>query len=333
MKRILIVKTTSMGDVIHALPVIQDILLHFPQAQIDWLVEENFAEIPRLHPHVHQVFTVAVRRWRKQLLHCQTWREISVVKRGLAAQSYDVVIDAQGLVKSAWMARWAHGPRHGYDAQSIREPLASRFYQHRYAISYQQHAVTRMRTLVAQSVGYAAPQALPDYGLRGSQSLVMALPESLPPSTPFWLALHATSRDSKLWPEAYWVALGRHYSVAGLTMLMPWASAAEKARAERIAAQVPQAQVLPRLGLQPLATVMRHAQFAVGVDTGLSHLAAALDVPVVALYTDTNPALTGVAGGRHVAAVNLGGKQQVPDLLAVQTAVFQVCPSLSHRQG
>lgn len=127
MKRILIVKTTSMGDVIHALPALQDIVQHFPDAQIDWLVEESFADIPRLHSHVQQVFMVAVRRWRKHLFKCHTWQQVFAVKRAVAAQPYDAVIDVQGLVKSAWMSRWARGTRHGYDAQSIREPFASRF--------------------------------------------------------------------------------------------------------------------------------------------------------------------------------------------------------------
>ena len=320
------VKTTSMGDVIHALPAVQDILQHFPDAQIDWIVEENFADIPRLHPHVHQVFTVAVRRWRKQLLQCTTWREIRAVKRALAAQTYDAVIDVQGLVKSALMARWAHGPHHGYDAQSIREPLASRFYQHRHPISYQQHAVVRIRTLMALSLGYAAPQDLPHYGLRETQSIVAESPTlTLPPL--FWIALHATSRDSKLWPEDHWIALGQHYAAQGLAMCLPWASAAEKSRAEQIALQVPQALVLPKLSLQQLATVIPQAQFAVGVDTGLSHFAAALDVPVVALYTDTDPGLTGVAGGSKAAAINLGSQQQVPEVAEVVAAVAQVVAS------
>lgn len=323
MKRILMVKTTSMGDVIHALPAVQDILQHFPDAEIDWLVEESFADIPRLHPHVHQVFTVAVRRWRKQLFQCNTWHEIRAVKRALAAQPYDAVIDVQGLVKSACMARWASGPHHGYDAQSIREPLASRFYQHRHAISYQQHAVARIRKLVAQSLGYAAPQNLPDYGLRGAQAnLAESSTFALPPQ--FWIALHATSRDSKLWPEDHWVALGQHYAALGLTMCLPWASAAEKNRAEQIGLQVPQALVLPKLSLQQLAAVIPQAQFAVGVDTGLSHLAAALDVPIVALYTDTDPGLTGVAGGSKAAVINLGSRQQVPEVPAVAAAVIQV---------
>eukprot|EP01136_Pigoraptor_vietnamica_P029210 Opistho-1_new@87222 len=176
MKRILLVKTTSMGDVIHALPAVQDILQHFPDAQIDWLVEESFADIPRLHPHVQQVFTVAIRRWRKQLLSCETWREVRAVKRAIASHTYDAVIDVQGLIKSAWMARWARGPRYGYDKDSIREPLASRFYQYQYAISYRQHAVTRIRTLVALSLGYEIPQDSPDYGLQGGQSVATGLP-------------------------------------------------------------------------------------------------------------------------------------------------------------
>ncbi len=331
MKRILIVKTTSMGDVIHALPAVQDILQHFPDAQIDWLVEESFADIPRLHPHVQQVFTVAIRRWRKQLLSCQTWREIRAVKRAIASHAYDAVIDAQGLVKSAWMTRWARGPRYGYDMQSIREPLASRFYQHQFAVSYQQHAVTRIRTLMALSLGYPVPQDLPDYGLKSDQAVVTDLPEALQLPARFWIALHATSRDSKLWPEEHWVALGQHYAAQGLAMCLPWASAEEKARAERIALQVNQTQgsqapineamVLPKSSLQQLAQVIPLAKFAVGVDTGLSHLAAALDIPVVALYTDTDPGLTGVAGGRKALAINLGGKQQIPDIPAVLAAI------------
>jgi heptosyltransferase I len=329
MKRILIVKTTSMGDVIHALPAVQDILQHFPDAQIDWLVEESFADIPRLHPYVQKVFTIAMRRWRKQLLSCQTWREIDAVKRAIATQAYDAIIDVQGLMKSAWVARWARGPRYGYDAHSIREPLASRFYQHKFAISYQQHAVTRIRTLVALSLGYAAPQDLPDYGLTSNQSKVIDLPEVLHLPELCWIALHATSRDSKLWPEAHWVALGQYYAAQGLAMFLPWASAEERARAERIASQVNQTQlsqavVLPKLGLQQLAQVIPLAKFAVGVDTGLSHLAAALDTPVVALYTDTDPRLTGVAGGRKAAAINLGGKQKIPDVAAVLSAINRV---------
>lgn len=312
MKRILIVKTTSMGDVIHALPVVEDILQHLPDAHIDWLVEESFADIPRLHPRIQQVFTVAVRRWRKQLLRCQTWCEIAAVKKTVGAQPYDLVLDLQGLFKSAVMASWAQGPRHGYDKDSIREPLASRFYAHQYAIDYRQHAVIRMRTLVAMALGYAVPRDKPCYGLAALSGQ---------PKKQAFLALHATSRDSKLWPETHWVALGQHFSAQGLHMWLPWASASEQARAERIAAQVPQAMVLPKLSLQQLASQMPQARFAVGVDTGLSHLAAALDLPIVAIYTDTEPAFTGVAGGRLSPAINVGGRGQIPSVEAVIAAL------------
>ena len=314
MKRILLVKTTSMGDVIHALPVVNDILQHYPDAKIDWLVEESFADIPRLHSQVHTVYTVAVRRWRKQWWRCQTWHEMAAVKRQLAAQPYDAVIDLQGLLKSAVMACWAPGPRHGYDAQSIREPLAARCYTQRYAIPYRQHAVRRMRTLAAMALGYAVPEDLPDYGLSTVSKDAHAA---------VFLALHATSRDSKLWPEQHWIALGQSVARLGWQMWLPWASATEQARAQRIAAQVPQAVVLPRLSLQALASQMSQVGFAVGVDTGLSHLAAAHNIPVVALYTDTNPAYTGVAGGRISPAVNLGGQGQLPSVEAVMAEVRQ----------
>lgn len=315
MKRILLVKTTSMGDVIHALAVVNDILRHFPDAQIDWLVEASFADIPKLHPQLHKVYTVAVRRWRKQLWRCATWREISQIKRNLSAHTYDAIIDLQGLIKSAVMSGWAQGTRHGYDQQSIREPLASYFYQHRYAIAYRQHAVVRMRTLAAQALGYAVPDGAPEYGLTTANRMALA------DVSPAFVALHATSRDSKLWPETHWVALGQHYANLGLQMWLPWASASEQARAQRIAAQVPHARVLPQLNLQPLAHRLQECRFAVGVDTGLSHLAAALNIPVVALYTDTNPAYTGVAAGPHAPAVNLGGKGQCPAVAAVIAAL------------
>lgn len=310
MKRILLVKTTSMGDVIHALPVVQDILRHFPDAEIDWLVEQSFADIPRLHPRIHQVLTVAVRQWRRQWWRCETWRALAAVRRQLAQQPYDAILDLQGLLKSAYMARWAKGPRHGYDAASIREPLASRFYHHRYAVSLQQHAVVRMRQLAAQALGYAVPQDLPVYGLMPTPATAQSAPATHTP--PAFLALHATSRASKYWPETHWVALGQYYAAQGVCMWLPWASAAERANAERIAAQVPQAVVLPPMRLSALAQQMPQAQFAVGVDTGLSHLAAALNLPIVALYTDTEPAYTGVAPGAYAPAANLGGKGHIP---------------------
>ncbi len=310
MKRILLVKTSSLGDVIHNLPVVNDLLQHHPQATIDWVVEESFADIPKLHPHVNQVFTVAMRRWRKQLLSQKTWSEIAQFKKAVSAQAYDVVIDTQGLLKSALIACLATGERHGYDRHSIREPIASLFYPRAHSISYQQHAVVRNRALVAMSLSYAPPEDAPDYGLSAQTfSTEIQLPEA------YAVGLHGTSKDSKLWPEQHWIALAQ--ALAPLPVLLPWANATEHARALRIATAATNVCVLPKLSIAQLAGIIAHAQAAIGVDTGLSHLSAALDVPTVALYTDTNPALTGVMAGAKMPAVNLGGKQSTPSVADV----------------
>ena len=318
---ILFIKTSSLGDVIHNLPVVNDLLKHYPEATIDWVVEESFADIPKLHPHVHQVHTVAIRRWRKQLFTHRTWREIRTFFSTLRRTPYDVVIDTQGLIKSGLIARMARGARHGYDQDSIREPLASRCYQHTHAISYQQHAVTRNRALVALSLGYPVPAQAPDYGLTAPILNTLATsknPDTLDTMTETWaqtpyvMALHGTSRDSKLWPESEWIALGKALEKTASKLVLPWASQAEFTRANRIAAQLTQAVVLPKCSIQQLAGIIGRAQAAVGVDTGLSHLAAALNIPTVAIYTDTNPALTGVMQGAVTRAVNLGGIAQTP---------------------
>lgn len=318
MKKILLVKTSSMGDVIHNLPVVNDILQHFPDAKIDWVVEENFADIPRLHPKVNQVFTVAMRRWRKAIFKQNTWAEIKKCKQSLSLESYDLVIDTQGLLKSAMIACQAKGEKHGYDKHSIREPFASYFYDVKHTISYQQHAVVRNRTLAAMSLGYPAPTNAPDYGIALPNAKIPAFElQNQPLPAHFFVALHGTSKESKLWQKAHWINLGQQLAAQQLIMVLPWASAAECARAKFIAEQVPSAIVLPKLSIASLASIIAQANIAIGVDTGLSHLAAALDIPTIALYTDTDPALTGVMAGNKMPAVNLGGKQKTPSEVQV----------------
>ncbi len=315
MQRILLVKTSSMGDVIHNLPVVNDILQHIPNVQIDWVVEEPFADIPRLHPAVHHVIPVAMRRWRKQPFNKNTWQEIRAVKERLSGTSYDAVIDTQGLLKSAWLAHYANGPLLGYDWQSIREPLASLFYGRRFNISYQQHAVTRNRTLAAMALDYAVPGDAPDYGIAkddASESRMDIGLQSNDIECNYIIGLHGTSRDSKLWPVDHWIALGQALNALGYALALPWASPAELERAVEISGQVENCTVLPKLSIEDLATVIANATGAVGVDTGLSHLAVALNIPTIAIYTDTNPALTGVMAGRFAPTINLGGIGQIP---------------------
>jgi len=307
--RILIVKTSSLGDVIHNLPVVSDIRRHFPEAVIDWCVEENFAVIARLHPGVAEVFPVAIRRWRKRLLRRQTWREFAAFRARLRAQHYDLILDSQGLLKSALIAAQAIGPRCGYDEHTVREPLAARFYQRHYTVSVAEHAVTRNRLLAAAALGYTIDDA-PDYG-------ISAPPAALPwlPPAPYAILLTATSRDDKLWPEAHWLELGQRLREQGCRAVLPAGSAAERERAAHLAAGIPDAIAAPPLDIAALAGALAGAREVIGVDTGLTHLAVALKTPTVALYTATDPGLTGVFGTAFHR--NLGGKGQVPTVEAV----------------
>jgi len=314
MPRTLIVKTSSLGDVIHNLPILADIHAHYPDMRFDWVVEDSFADIPALHPAVDAVIPVAMRRWRRRWWAPSSWREIMAARRRLRERQYDLVLDTQGLLKSALIASQSHGVRHGQDAVSAREPLAALFYQQKYAVPRGQHAVTRNRQMAALALGYAIPDTPADYGIAAP-----ALPDMQLPS-PYVVGLHATSRASKLWPLEHWTALGQQLSARGVRLLLPWGSASEHQRALAIAAAVPQAVVLPHMGLAQLASVLTGAKAAVGVDTGLVHLAVALGVPTVAIYTDTDPALTGVCAGLG-RAVNLGGVGQVPDPAAVLDAL------------
>lgn len=302
--RILLVKTSSLGDVIHNLPVVSDIRQHRPDITIDWCVEESFADIPRLHPGVETVIPVAIRRWRKQLFKATTWQEIATCKQQLQAQPYDLILDTQGLLKSALISRLAQGSIAGHNADSAREPLASHFYDTGYFVPKTLHAVERNRRLAAAALGYTTGPEL-NYGIQAP-----ALDAPWLGSAPYVVLLTATSRDDKLWPEANWTDLGRQLHTQGLRAVLPAGKPAERERAQRIAATIPDATAAPPLQIPALASLLGGAQAVVGVDTGLTHLAAALRVPTLALYTSTDPGLTGVLGSGRFR--NLGGKAQCP---------------------
>ena len=292
--RVLLIKTSSLGDVIHTLPALTDAARAIPGITFDWVVEEGFAEIPTWHPAVGKVLPVAIRRWRQNLWQTFKSGEWRRFKQSVRANKYDLVIDAQGLLKSAWLTRYVRAPVAGFDRQSAREPLAARFYSRRLAVARGQHAVERLRQLFAVALGYDLPKGLGDYGL-SIEKLV-----ELPRRQPFVLFLHGTTWDTKHWPEAYWRELAERVGHHGLEVKLPWGNPAEKARAERIASGFPHAQVLPKLNLAGVAKVLAAAQACVAVDTGLGHLAAALDVPTISLFGPTNVGLPGAYGKSQV---------------------------------
>ena len=258
---------------------------------------------------------VALRRWRGSLWRASTWREFGAFRRTLGAERYDFVIDSQGLIKSALLARLARGERHGLDSQSAREPLAARLYDRRHAVPRSLHAVERNRRLTAAALGYAL-QGECDYGLS-----VEGESASAPPG-PYAVLLTMTSRADKLWPEERWTGLARALAARGVRAVLPWGGAAERARCERLAAAVEGARVPERMEIAQLARLMRGARGVVGVDTGLSHLAAALGVPAVGLFCGSDPALTGLYGSPRARNLGAPGKPPAPaEVLAALEAL------------
>jgi heptosyltransferase I len=316
--RILLIKTSSLGDVVHNLPVATDLARRFPNAVIDWVVEENFAELPHLHPAVRRVIPVAIRRWRRTLYSPATWHEIAAFRRTVRADSYDAVIDSQGLLKSALIARQAIGVRFGQDRQCAREPLAARFYDERVFVPRNLHAVERNRQLAATALDYRPEPAI-DYGIKAPPLVAPWLPKG-----DYAVLLTATSRADKEWPEEDWQALGMALIATGLRCVLPGGSPAERLRAGRLATTLGRAVAAPAMNLTELAGLLAGATLVVGVDTGLVHLAAALGRPTLALYCGSDPTLTGVLAGPT--AVNLGGPGAAPKAGEVVRRALQLLP-------
>ncbi len=318
---ILIVRVSSLGDVVHNMPMLADLRRHMPDARIDWVVEESYASLVRLNDTVRNVIPFALRRWRKHLGDPATRAEMRAFRDALRATSYDLVFDTQGLIKTGIvmrMARLAPGGRRIGLANATEgsgyEALSRIFHTESVPVGRRTHAVQRAREVAAAALGYA---------VEGPADFNLGAPDLQPawlPAQPYAVFFHGTARAAKQWPEASWIALGRQLVAHGLALLLPWGSTAEHDAARRIAAGIPGAQVLPKLPLMEAVTLAQRAALAVGVDTGLTHIAAAFERPTVELYCDSPRWKT--EGNWSPRIVNLGDAGAPPDVAQAAAAAL-----------
>jgi heptosyltransferase-1 len=358
MTRVLIIKTSSMGDIVHNLPVIADIRRERPAFVIDWVVEEAYADLVRMTRGITRVIPIALRRWRRQGGGATARAERREFVKQLHAEKYDVVLDTQGLLKSALVARRArlnpHGERVGFSLGLAREPLARLFYDRGYAVDPRLHAIERMRALAAATFGYADKDlGLPRFELDVPVAHFDWLPHraavaspaangdardmdhAADHAAPYAVLLHATARAEKAWPVERWVALIRLLCTEGIVPVLPWGSAAERAAAELLASRAADAPtahgevssvVAAAMSLPEAAALLAHARVVVGVDTGLLHIAAALDAPTVGLFGATPRWRYAPYWSPH--AINLGSYGE----LGAQPAVANVVEALERLQ-
>lgn len=313
MSAVLVVRPSSLGDVVWALSIAHDVARARPGVAVDWIVEEPFAALPALCADVRRAVPVALRRWRHAPLARATWREAAAFRTALRAERYDAVLDLQEQVKGGILARLARGTRHGFDRASVREPVATWFDDVHHRVPRELHFAARVRALAAAALGY---------GVDGPPRWRWNLPPppaTLPPR-PYVVAVHATSRDDKRWPAARWSALLGDLDASGFDVVLPHGSPAEEAASRALAATLERATVAPRMPLDAMAALLARAHAVVGVDTGLTHLAAALGTPTLALFTSTDATRAGVAiAGPH--ARDLGGGGAIPSADAARAAL------------
>jgi len=296
------------------LPAITDISRHLPGAQIDWVAEEAFAEIPSWHPAVHEVIPVAHRRWRKAWWSAESRAGRQTVLNRLRATEYDLVLDMQALLKSIWLVRAASGVKHGLDWRSAREPLSTLFYDVRHRVEFWQAAVPRQRKLAALALGYEYDGA-PDFGLQA-----LCLPKDT--AQPYAVIMPSASRDDKLWPEPHWQAVFDRLQGAGLALRLLAGNDEEQARAQALIRGRNNALVQPKSALRTLAGLLSAAKIMVGLDSGLTHLCAALGTDTVGIYKASTPVRTPLVGSGRTAS--LGDRDRAPDRVAVLAAIDEM---------
>jgi heptosyltransferase I len=319
---ILVVRPSSLGDIVYALAVAADIRRERPESAIDWVSEPGFVSLVALCPDVRSVIGFGLRRWRRAPLQPATWRDMRTFRDNLRRTRYSVILDLQEQVKGAAIARLARGVRHGFDRASIREPLATLGDDVHHRVPRNLHFLARCRRLAAAALGYAITDA-PRWNLHP--------PAAVPamPGRRYAVLVHGTSGGDKLWPEAHWRAVLDVAERAGLASVLPWGTPAEEARSRRIASGFAHAVVPPWLSLPDAAGLLARASVAIGVDTGFTHLAAALGTPTVALFTATDRARHGVeCAGPHAHDVGDAGRSpSVEEVVAAAAGPLHGTPA------
>lgn len=334
--KILLVKLSSLGDVLHNLPIVWDLRARLPEAQIDWVVEEGYVHL--LEPllsrpgfkGIDRIISFGLRRWKKKLFSLATWKEFSEFKKLLQASAYDVLIETQGLLKSAIVCSLAN-KREGAVIAGLAnatefsgyEPLARTFYNQSVQVPVQCHAVDRSRWVSCSALDWpllersSIPQFYPpEFIARIPTTSVIGL------KVPYVLCFHSTAREAKRWSNENWVFLGKELSSRGYQIVLPWGSAAERLVSETLAAQIPNAFVPPAFSIQEAFSVISGAALTLGVDTGLTHLAAVLNKPTVEIYCDSP--LWKTEGYWSDQICNLGDIQNPPSVQEVLGASLKL---------
>jgi len=303
MSAVLVVRPSSLGDIVYALAIVSDIAQHDPQLAVDWVAERAFVPLVQLDPRVRRVIPLGLRSWREQPLRPATWHEMRTFRRELVRERYSAVLNLQEQVKGAIVTRMARGTRHGFDVESVRERASTWFDDVHHHAPRPLHFVERCRRLAAAALGYevAGP---PRWQWRPGTLSPVPMPR------PYVVALHMSSRAEKWWPQERWSALLRHVATAGFDVVVPWGDDDERARSEALAKGVDGVRVPPHMTLPQIASLLQSATVVVGVDTGLTHFAAALQTPTVALFTTTDARQAGVAITGN--GMDLGGNGTIP---------------------
>ncbi len=317
MKKLLLIKTSSMGDLIHTFPALTDLSRNCQgEYEITWVVEESFVDIAKMHPMTKKVIVFGSRRWKKNIFKRETWQEFNTFKKQLRSEKWDLIVDCQGLFKSAMITKLAAQkgkiPTYSYSKASIRDPFAARFYDHGYSVEKGLTAIERNRQLFGKIFNYT-PAPLADFGIQHWNEI-----SELTPEHPFAALIHGTSAENKEWPEEKWVAIGHWLSEKGLISILFWGNAREHERAIRMAEQIPNAIVMPRVSIQEAGLILSKASLIIAVDTGFAHLANTQDRPVIGLFLGSHANYAGVIPTeQNPHAVNLGGKGENPEVSEV----------------